>query len=517
MNLRSYQLEAVDCIDYQLERVRATLLVMPTGTGKTVTFAETLRRRAPLGRSLLIAHRIELLEQAAETIAALTGLSTGIEMAEQRIEPLFMPQVVIASVQTLARASRREKFAPDAFYTLIVDECHHSTSDSYKAIVDYFVTAKVVGVTATPDRLDKKAMGRIFDSCAYAYTIRAAIKDRWLVPIKQQRVHVESMDLSSVRTVAGDFSAEDLEKVLCDERALHEMAVPIVERAGTRPTIVFTAGVAQAHALAAVLSRYAGDGKVLALDGTSDKEDRRRGLASYKAGSVQFLVNCGLFTEGFDAPHTSCIAVARPTKSRALYVQMVGRGFRLAPNKNDALILDFTCNSGMHKLVTTLDVLDGDYSDEVKARAQSIMADGADVVTAMDAAEAAVVAEKRARILVSAQYRTEDIDPFTVLGVSDREGAGGEPMTEKQRSLLESCGLPLTVDKVQASRLIDAVMARRKLGQCTFKQARQLARFGLRPDVGFDDARRALDAIAAAKWKGAPTFIADDPKFKVTT
>lgn len=516
--LRPYQREAANCTMAKFRaQDRATLVVMPTGTGKTIVFAECAKRARAKGRVLVLAHREELLTQNADKIRRATGLSCEIEAGDRRVDVASLPDVVVASVPTLARKARRERFAPDAFVLVIVDEAHHVAAASYRGILDYFTSAKVLGVTATPERLDKRGLGAVFDSVAYVYEIRDAIEQGWLVPIKQRRVTVEGLKLDTVRTKKnGDFDDEALAEQFLAEQALHSVAAPLAELAGSRPTIVFTPTVAVAGALAAVLGRYVGSQRVRAIDGNAKTDARSAVVRGFHAGEFQFLVNCALFTEGFDAPHTACVAVARPTQSRALYAQMVGRGTRLhaESEKDHLLVIDFTDNSTKHKLVTVADILDGNRDEAVRERVAALLDANpeAGVLEALDAASAQIAAERRARMLCETRYQTQNIDPFMVLGADSRAGRwGGIDPTDKQAHRLRQNGIdPDGLDRGQASSLITEIIERFARGLCTYKQAKVLARYGLNPDVSFDDAQRAIDAIQANGWK-APGHLYDDP------
>lgn len=519
IRLHPYQVEARDAVLAQLRTCRSTLIVLPTGCGKTITFAALAELACRRGRVLVLAHREELVEQARDKIARFADLTCGVEMGERTCAGVEMPQVVSASVQTLSRETRRRAYAPDAFCFVIVDEAHHAPADTYRSILSYFARAKVLGVTATPDRMDGQGMSEVFESVAYVYEIRDAIEGGFLVPIRQRTVMIQGLDLSRIASRAGDFAEGELERALMDEDVLHKMAVPTIELSGERPTIVFTAGVDHAHALAGVMNRYK-PGLAAAVDGTTDRALRRKLIEDFSSGRIQYLLNCAIFTEGFDAPPTSCVSVARPTQSRALYSQMVGRGTRTSPatGKRDLLVLDLVGQAGKHSLVNCTDILDGNRDGEVRQLAMRILAADPEmpVLEALDEAEERIAAEKRARVVAAVRYTVRDVDPFNVLGASDRAGRwGGIAPTEKQLEILENAGLePKKIkglDKGQASALITKLFQRRQDGLCTFKQAQRLARYGLNPDVPFEDARRAMDAIAQNGWKRAPEELYWDP------
>ena len=516
--LYPFQVEACDAVARALQTHRSTLLVAPTGTGKTVMFAELARRFRPRGRILVLVHREELADQAAEKITRWTGLAVGVEMGARSVDTGALPDVVVASVPTLARETRRARFASDAFELIIVDEAHHAPARTYREVLQHFPNAKVSGVTATPDRLDRLAMGKVFESVAFVFEIRDAIEQGYLVPIRQRTVVVRGLDLSSVRINkrTKDLDEGELASLLMDEEALHCTAVPIVERAAERPTIVFGVNVAHVHALAEVLNRYR-PGRALGVDGQTSARGRQEAVELFRQGQVQYLVNCGLFTEGFDAPATSCVAVARPTKSRALYAQMVGRGTRLSPatGKTDLLVLDFKGNAGRHRLINCADILDGRMDDSALAKATAQLLEQDEDVSVLDAIDEAdaqlTQARRHSALTAGAHYALIEIDPFVLLGASNVAGRwAGIAATERQLTVLERNGIDATdYDRGQASALIDKIVQRSQQGLCTYKQARVLARAGLNPDVSFADAKRAIDALAANRWRPPAWLLAD--------
>lgn len=505
ISLRPYQHEAASAAWDTLVagQKRRTLLVLPTGCGKTIVFAEVARRFRAHGRVLVLAHREELIRQACDKVTRTAGLRCGVEMASET--SAGGEDVVVATVQTLSRPGRLAGFAPDEFALVVVDEAHHATAASYRAVLDYFASARVLGVTATPDRADGTGLGEVFEHVAFTYEIRDAIDDGYLVPIRQRAVHVAGLDLSRVRVTAGDLNEGDLARVLTAEDALHRVAVPAVELAGERPTLVFAASVEHARCLAEVMQRYTQRG-VLVLHGGTEAEVRREALAGFAAGRAQFLVNCALFTEGFDEPRIACVAVARPTRSRALYAQMIGRGTRLHEGKADLLVLDFRGNAGRHSLASAADVLGGRERPEVLARAKERLESGELAVhEALDAARAEVAEETRRKVLAQARYQARDVDPFTVLGAAPRPTAyAGLPATDKQRAALERFRVDVdlaTVSRGEASALLDQLVRRAKSGRCTYRQARVLARYGMDTEVSFDEATRLIDTLARNRWR----------------
>lgn len=531
MTLRPYQLAAVAAIEAALLLVRSTLLVLATGLGKTVTFAAVAQRVVAAGdRVLVLAHRAELLDQAAATLRGF-GLTVAIECGDQRVDHADLPQVVVASVQSLQRA-RLTAYAADSFSLIVIDESHHAVAKSYRAVLDHFTSAKVVGVTATSVRGDGVALGNIFESVAYEMSLADGIRAGWLCGLEMRTVRVESLDLSRVRTVAGDLSAGDLERELTTDRALHEVAAPLVELAVGRPTLCFTAGVQQAHALADVLRGYGVT--AAAVDGSMAPEQRAAVRADFVAGRVQFVINCALWLEGFDAPETACVALAAPTTSSSRITQCIGRGTRLAPGKTNCLILDFTGAASRVRLASPADALAGaPLPDDVAAAVRELSGTATTGLDAVIEAAQALVAkraaeqlelehtqreERRRRVLsVGVHYAAPRLNIDELLAVVTEPGSGaGEPASLKQLTMLRNAGLdvPDTISRQTASALYGMLEKRRVAGLCSLKQARKLRQAGLRDDLSWSLASEALDAIAANGWR-APAHLKSDPRFAI--
>jgi superfamily II DNA or RNA helicase len=492
--LRPYQLEAISRVEAEWRHgTRRTLLVLPTGCGKTVVFAELARKAVSLGRrGLVLAHRTELLEQAQRKLTDV-GVLAGIEKAEKRAGHA---PVVVASVQTL-QGKRLRKYRRDEFGLVVVDEAHHAAAASYRAILEYFTDADVLGVTATPDRADGKALGELFESCAYQYELRDAIRDQWLVPIRARRIVVESVDFSKVHKRAGDFANDELAEIFAAEEAVVGVVAPLLEQTGALRTIVFAVNVAHATALAqAICDRRPGAARV--AHGELDSAARAEVLADFRAGRFQYLVNVQLYTEGFDEPSIQCVAVVRPTMSRALFVQMCGRGTRLlgqtledsiANGKPELLLLDFTGNAGKHRLVGPLDALAaGDGIDpEIYGEAQRLLTDDAQDLDGVLDEAARVLEERRAEARRSgrAQYFAEEIDPFFGdLGPMFNEPWALEPATPELRRQVLDLGLnakrlPAALTRGEAMRILNAAEKRRRQGLPSYKQTRILHRYGI--------------------------------------
>jgi superfamily II DNA or RNA helicase len=543
--LRDYQRAALDGARAQIRAgKKRVLIVLPTGTGKTVVFAEAIRLAcAKGGKALVLAHRTELLEQARKKLRAVDpGLRVEIEQAGARASS--GADVVVASVQSL-KGPRLARWAPDAFALLIVDEAHHATAASYRAILEHFADATVVGVTATPDRADETKLGEVFDALAYELSMQRAIADGYLVPLKLRTVRVDALDMRHVKTARGDFVERDLVAALEGDEVLLEIAGPLPELAGARRTIVFIAGVKNAHRLATLLNERTGrPGCAAALDGTTDPALRAHTLWRFERGEFQFLVNVGLFTEGFDSPSIACVAVARPTLSRALFSQMIGRGTRplagvidaaedrvaaiASSSKPDLLVVDFTTSTAKHRLVTPLDVLGVD--DPI---AREIAAELLEQNPELDVSEAAerACADARVRLVkrLAHEYEllVEEWDPFRIeievdegreLDMRALDGALGLDIVALRDALLE---LGVAKDRAaklsvgQAVVLHRGLLDRKRRGLCSLKQARQLQRFGLNPNVSARDAAYAMGVLNRAEWRFVPPALRRDPRFSL--
>ena len=314
MQLRPYQSEAVEAVIGEWNKGRRrTLLVLPTGTGKTVVFAKVAERVAMCGkRTLVLAHRGELLDQARDKIGKVTGLACSVERAEETSIGSW-ESVTVGSVQTMMRDNRLSAMDPDRFGAIVVDEAHHAASESYRKVLDYFTGANVLGVTATPDRADRKDLGTVFDSLAYEYTLPAAIREGFLCPIQAQMIPL-NIDISSVSTQSGDYAVGELGDAL--EPYLEAIADEMVA-AGCRDrrTVVFLPLVRTAKRFRDILMEHGL--RAAEVDGQSP--DRDEVLQDFQDGRYDVLCNSMLLTEGWDCPAVDCIVVLRATKSRALY------------------------------------------------------------------------------------------------------------------------------------------------------------------------------------------------------
>lgn len=537
MRLRDYQEAAAEGILREFGEHSSTLAVLPTGLGKTVLFADVIRRMHERGtRAMVLAHREELVTQAADKIRRVTGLDAQIEMGEYHVTTMFgeMPPVVVSTVQTHCAGGdgggRMSKFDPADFGLVVIDEAHHATSSTYRRCVDWYrrnADCKVLGVTATPDRADEAALGQVFESVAYEYGVLDAIRNGWLVPIEQQMVTVGTLDFSGVRTTAGDLNQGDLAEVMEDERNLQGVAAPTVEICGDRRAIVFAATVAQAERLAEILNRYRPDGAAWVC-GKTDRDERRKTLADFRAGRLQFVVNVGVLTEGFDDAGVEVVVMARPTKSRALYAQMAGRGTRpaedvaaglgdvptaaercamiRASSKPSCLIVDFAGNAGRHKLCCSADILGGSIDDEVVAEvSRRVREDGrpVDVAEELEKVRTEVAERKRreasarAGLRARAQFLVTKIDPFDqwdIAPVRERGWDRGRRFSPKQSQvLLERIGVdPERIPYGQGKQLLDEYFRRMQCGLASLKQAALLRKRGFSMPLRHDMAGRMI-------------------------
>jgi superfamily II DNA or RNA helicase len=322
-------------------------------TGKTIVFAhfpEVFQQKM-----LVIAHREELLNQARDKILqANPNLWVEIEQADRKASP--MCDVVIASVATIGRAGseRLKKFDPDDFPIIVVDEAHHIVASSYMNVLEYFGVFNgsdklLVGWTATPNRGDNVALNRVFQKIVYQKNLREMIEAGWLSPIRAYRVETES-DLSNVHVRQGDFVSGELSFYL-DENERNRLVVSsYLAYARGRKALVYAIDVEHAHHLAECFT--AANIPAAAVSGKTPQDERHAMLEAFAAGDIQVLANCMILSEGYDQPDVGAIIMARPTMSGLLYAQQVGRGTRLAPGKEDVVVIDLVDNSKRHPLVT---------------------------------------------------------------------------------------------------------------------------------------------------------------------
>lgn len=514
--LRPYQQQARDRIHAEWDAGHTrTLLVLPTGTGKTIVFASVAADQVRAGdRVLILAHRGELLEQAADKLQRSTGLVSAVEKAESTCLDSWF-RVVVGSVQTLQRTARLERFPQDYFGTIIIDEAHHAITDGYRRILDYFSGAKVLGVTATPDRGDMRNLGEVFDSLAFEYKLTDAIKEGYLCKIMAQTIPLQ-LDITSVTMSGGDYAVGDLGTAL--DPYLEQIAAEMARRCKSRKTVVFLPLIKTSQKFRDLLNAYG----FRAAEVNGQSADRKEVLADFDAGKYNVLCNSMLLTEGWDCPSVDCVVVLRPTKVRSLYSQMVGRGTRLSPGKTDLLLLDFLWMTDKHELCRPADLVCEDRTvarqmtehlaetgcpeDIEEAAAQA----SEDVVAQREEALAKQLEEqrrKKAKLVDPLQYEMS-IQAEDLAGYVPAFGWEAGPPSEQQTAALEKLGiLPDAVESAgKAALLLDRLNKRRDEGLTTPKQIRCLEKYGFQ-HVGtwsFEAARHMIDRIAAQGWRGVP-------------
>lgn len=342
MELRPYQKESVESIFEEWKEHKSTLIVQATGTGKTIVFAEVVKRLNTLNKKILIlAHRAELLEQTQNKLT-LFGIDSVLEKAENHAD-IGNDNIIVASIQSISKDNRLINYPHDYFDVIIIDEAHHCASNTYLKVINYFDTAKLLGVTATPNRSDVRNISDIFETVAFSYNTRQAIDDGYLSPILIRRIPI-TIDLSNVRTSCGDFLSSDLENTLMPY--LSKIADELKEKAGDRKTIIFTPTIAIGEQMADLLNEKGFNSCCVSSKNT--KEERTNIINKFHTGELNVVTNSMLWTEGFDEPSVDCIINLRATKSESLYRQILGRGLRLSPetNKENLLVLDFLWHSG---------------------------------------------------------------------------------------------------------------------------------------------------------------------------
>ena len=514
LELRAYQEEAKAAVfEKWKEGQTRTLLVLPTGTGKTIVFASITEACVRKGeRVLILAHRGELLDQAADKIKKATGLGCAVEKAEQTCKGQFF-RIVVGSVQTLMRERRLNSFSESYFDTIIIDEAHHCITESYQKILQHFHDANVLGVTATPDRGDMRDLGEYFQGIAYEYSLPKAIREGYLSPIKALTVPLK-IDISQVSMQSGDFKLGELGTAL--DPYLEQIALEMEKHCKDRKTVVFLPLVKTSQKFRDILLNHGF--KAAEVNGNS--EDRAEILADFDAGKYNVLCNSMLLTEGWDCPSVDCVIVLRPTKVRSLYCQMVGRGTRLFPGKDHLLLLDFLWHTERHELChpAALVCSNPDVAKQMTKNLEDQAGIAVDIEEAEKGASEDVQAQREealAKILAEQKRKKSRlVDPLqfemsiNAEDLSNYVPAFGwecAPPSDKQVKALEKFDInPDAVDNAgKASQLLDRLERRRAEGLTSPKQIRQLEQRGFQ-NVSMwtrEQAKRLIDRIAANEWK----------------
>lgn len=514
MELRPYQQEAREAVKQDWKSgIKRTLLVLPTGCGKTIVFAKIVEDCVREGRRVLIlAHRAELLEQAADKLSRSTGLKCAVEKAEESCLGSWF-RVVVGSVQSMQRPKRLQQFERDYFDTIVIDEAHHCISDGYQTVLQYFSEADILGVTATPDRGDMRNLGSYFENLAYEYTLPKAIKEGYLVPIKALTIPLK-IDMSGVGMQSGDFKAGDIGTVL--DPYLQSIADEMIKYCMDRKTVVFLPLVKTSQKFCQILNEKG----FAAAEVNGNSQDREEILSDYENGKYNVLCNSMLLTEGWDCPEVDCVIVLRPTKVRSLYCQMVGRGTRLYPGKDHLLLLDFLWHTERHELCHPANLIceNEDVARQMTKNMEEEPGIAIDIEEAERSAAEDVVVQreealakqlsemkKRKKKLVDPLQFEMSIQAEDLSGYVPSFGWEMAPPSDKQKKTLEKLGImPDEIENAgKAAKLLDRLDKRRAEGLTTPKQIRFLEGRGFQ-HVGtwkFETAKNLIDRIAGNGWR----------------
>lgn len=583
MKPRAYQTQRIDeVLAAFAEGHRVVLLVAATGSGKTIIAAHIAKAFLEKGRVMVLAHRDELLRQAEKKFTDICGVMPSIEKAAEFSPEDSMhgkPQIVVSSVQTHnsgGEIKRMTRFDPLEFSLLWIDEAHRSVSETYIRCIEHYRQNPdlcVLLVTATPDRADKRGLKEICDKAVTKYEITDAIQDGYLVPVRQRRVTIEGLDFAKIATVGGDFDAQELEAAMLIEKPLHGTAHATIESAcqievgyletirddparthklaermaDKRPlrTVVFCTSVSHSERMAEIIERWLPKSSAC-ISGNTDASERARVLRAFRKGEISFLINCMLLTEGWDEAGVEMISIARPTKSRVLYSQMVGRGTRPediiardlgeleTPAERRSLIqksgkpwitiLDFVGNSGKHKLICTADILGTARPIEVVERATELAEDDCDMMETLERAQrdidreqdaeatlAEIEAEKmdiieevrvsaaarrRMNVVATANYSVRNVSAFE--GQPEAEQINTNLASPAQQGFLIKLGVSPETASGYSRRQASAVIEKLKETRCTTAQGWALKRAGYGEGeiqgMNFDAASAAIDA-----------------------
>lgn len=519
VELRPYQWEAIDAVrdefkkrDFRDRAIRSTILNLFTSGGKTIVAGMIARRTLENNkRVLFLAHTDELIKQAANKFDFL-GVDVGIEKADQHARAIWEPDAVVASVQTL-KPGRLSSWPREYFDLLIIDECHHATSESYKRIINYFYKARLLGLTATIDRGDGEDLGQVFQSIAFSRDLAFAWNAPAPGPYAADIVPVQrdiGIDLRSLRTQKGDYSDADLQARITPY--IEMLANLSKQDIGDRSTLAFLPQVKSAQGLATAM-HYLG---VRAEWTSGDDPDRQIKIKRYEQGDIQVLCSANVLIEGFDAPRTSALLMYRPTKSRNLYAQCMGRGVRLFPGKDHCVVIDPGFIAEDHDLVGPSDLcdspnLDAGVTDIAKDLCRSTP--GLSLKSAIERAKEVHREQTVMRIKVKEReirarrvsYSMRDV--YSTLGVAWRgpsASAKVNPASEGQKNWLKKLGIEdPDMSKTRASTMLDFLNHRRQEGLATHRQVNMLISLGMEPvaarAVKFADVDNAVGNLKGKK------------------
>ncbi len=552
---RKYQQESIESA-FQLwgSGTRSVLVQIPTGGGKTYIGAECARRFNERGkRTLFAVHLREIVRQAKEEMERMTGLDVGMELAGEKSSILFPEPIICASIQTMNGEGRLQKFKHEDFGLVIIDEAHHGVSKTWQKVIDYFPNAKILCLTATPERADKKKLGKIIDAIAYEYSLKSACDDGWLVKPRQLTIEIPGLDFRKIPRKQGELAKEELEAIMikyataCAHRSVeaifdlypHELdAVPeeewnnYVADKTPKKTLIFCVTRLHADKVRNALNSFR-EGLCGYVDGETPHIERRNTFRDFKKGDLACLANCAVTTEGYDNPFIKLILDMAPTMSHGRALQKWGRGTRTLPGTLDNLdspefrlnvielsekpyctVVDFTDNSRDHRLVTLLDIFGEDQPAAVKREVEKRMKDKAtDVET-----EIAIVLKERYDRLGHTNFEETEIDGFTgkkkkkKLTKEQKEARRlqreKQPISDKQWELLSKQKLhPENRSFEENKILLKKIQHRRLAGLCSFAQGFVLMKYGYSKDqmerMSFREASAAIDRIAKNNWRRA--------------
>lgn len=516
MELRPRQKTFVENVEKGWRDYSKQLGVAPTGCGKTIMFSHLAKRQlqATGGRTLILAHREELIDQAIDKLRAATGIAADKEKAEFRASRTS--PVVVASIQTMMR--RFDQWPSDHFELVVCDEAHHSLSDSWQKVLKYFdQNANILGVTATPDRGDKRDLGEYYENVAAEISLLDLINEGFLSPITIRSVPLE-IDLDGVSQTAGDFDSGDLGGAL--DPYLKQIALAIKTYAPIRKTLCFLPLIATSKKFTDICVEQGLDARH--IDGES--ENRKEILEDFANNKFSVLNNAMLLTEGYDCPDISCIVVLRPTRSRPLFAQMVGRGTRIAPGKANLLILDFLWLHSRLKIVHPASLI-AKNDEEAEAmtaigveKSAAIPEDLTDLLP-VDlcalASEAAAAREealrKKLEAMANRKAKYMTAEEFAMrnhkMEIAEFEPTmkwHSDPISEKQKVWVEKAGVNIDTvkSKGQASLILDAYFSSKSKQPASAKQKWAMRQAGWVSQDGMRDADAATQDEARAFFSG---------------
>jgi superfamily II DNA or RNA helicase len=477
-----HQSAAIEAVQKAWEQFKRVLLVVPTGGGKTIIFS-WLAHEEP-GKVLILAHREELIDQAIDKLHKATGINADKEKSSDWAS--LDSRVVVASVQTL-RGERLKRWAQDHFDLIIVDEAHHVLAQSYLSILNHFASARVLGVTATPDRGDKRNLGEVFEHVAYEIGLFDLIDDGYLAPITLKSLPLK-IDLSQVSVSKGDFDEGELDCALSPY--LSEIARQIAQVAAFRRVLAFLPLRATSHKFvdacrAAGLSARHVDG---------ESQDRAEILSDFRDYKFDVLSNAMLLTEGYDDPGIDCLCVLRPTKSRSLFCQMIGRGTRTAQAKSNLLLLDPLWLHNKHDICRPAHLIAAskEEADSITEMAQTKGGESQEELDLQElATDAAKVREenlrrkleehksKKAKVLTAEEFALQ----HNALDVAEYEPSmkwERDSVTEAQAKMLKRFRIDAATvrGKGHASKLISLIMREQRVVLASPKQQAMMRRLG---------------------------------------